>query len=552
MKELLTSHWPELALAVAATLLMLGAALRVPWRVLGCCAVLALAAAALYSGFQAWRIRALPAAGLKVQLPAPPAVERESGLSPLAESLSPNAPIFSNTAEPAPAESQTPAANPSLLYQRAPGPEFILAAEPWALLLCAMILLAAAVTAFLGISYFEAKQWRHGEFFALLAFAALGLTLLARAADFITLFLGLETASIALYCLTATLRDREKSLEGAIKYFILGAAAAAFLLFGVALLYGATGHFAFTDIFNRYGTVITPGSGSAIDPLLGRPLFAAGLILVMVALAFKAALVPFHMWAPDAYSGAPTPVTGFMMVATKTAVVAVLIRLGLHVAQFGRLAPLWSAALLGIGLLTLFVANAIALVQRRAKRLLAYTAVSSGGFVALAVAALSLPGAEPGKIIAALAFYLASYLLATLGLLAAFTLVEAPENLDEELKEFTGLARLRPKLAFTIAVLLFSAAGLPGTMGFLGKFFILRELIGAGALWPAGLAILLTVVGTAYYLRLIILMYMRDRDPDDSYRPWAGGGALWLIGACALLSLLLGLWPQLGGLIPLP
>jgi NADH-quinone oxidoreductase subunit N len=543
MQEFLAPHWPELALAVAATLLMLGAALRTPWRALGGAAVLLLAAAALFNGYRAckgWAAQSKAEQEAAAALPAPAAAAPDNkGLSPLAESLSPNADAFARPTPPAAPQASAPRPLPPRKN------EFVLAGEPWALLLCALIQLAAAATALLGIPYLEAKQWRHGEFFALLAFAALGLTVLARAADFITLFLGLETASIALYCLTATLREREKSLEGALKYFILGAAAAAFLLFGAALLYGATGHFGFAAIFNRLGTVITPGSGSAFDPLLGRPLFAAGLMLVLVALAFKAALVPFHMWAPDAYSGAATPVTAFMMVATKTAVIAVLIRLGLQVALVGRLAPLWSAALLGLGLLTLFVANAIALVQRRAKRLFAYTAVSSSGFVVLAVAGLTLPGADKGKIITALAFYLASYLLATLGLLAALTLVEAPENLDEELKEFTGLAKLRPRLAFIITVLLFSAAGLPGTAGFLGKFFILRELISAGAVWPAALAILLTVVATAYYLRVIILMYMRERDPDDSYRPWAGGGVLWLIGACALLSLLLGLMPQL-------
>lgn len=535
MHELFTAHLPELLFATGAMLLMLAAALRVSWRMAGGFAILLLAAMA---GFSLWAARRAA-----VSEKMAPAFEHRNGAQPMTQLPAmgrggANYTTFTQPPEPA-------SAMPAVVGPR-------LAGESWALALCALIYLAAAATALLALGYLPLKGHRAGEFFALLAFAALGLAILARAADFITLFLGLETASLALYALTATLRHRAKSLEAALKYFILGAAAAAMLLLGIALLYGSTAAFSFAGVFPPAGAEALGLSSSSGAPLLGAPLLAAGLLLVTLALAFKAALVPFHMWAPDAYSGAATPVSAFMMIATKTAVFAVLLRLGLAIADSQGLAPHWGALFTGLGLLTLFAASTIALLQRRIKRLLGYTAIASSGFAALAIAALVAAGADRAAIIRALAFYLGAYALSTLGLAAALTQVEAPGNLDEELKEFTGLGSTRPKFAAALAILLFSAMGLPGTVGFLGKFFVLRPLIGGGAVTAAVLAILITVIASAYYLKLIMLIYMRQRDPDESYRAWRKGPADLVIFVCAALSLILGLWPALGGLIPLP
>lgn len=518
MAQLLSTHLLELLLAAAATLLMLAAALRLRFRAAGAIAIGCLLLGAGYAGRCAmhgdWeRVSSRITGGLGHSM-----IGAGVRLSPLAGSR--------GAVEP---------------YA------FAAAGEAWAWWLVVLVLVAGALAALLALQSLPRKGGASVEFFALLLFAAAGLSLLARSADFITLFLGLETASIALYCLTATLREREKSLEAAFKYFVLGAVAAALLLFGAALLYGATGRFDFAGVFSALR-----GDGP------WHTLAAAGLALVTVALAFKTALAPFHMWAPDAYSGAPTPVAGFMMVATKAAVLGAGVRIAMELHVTGAtvhsragLMPLWVGALTLLGLFTLLTGNTVALVQRRYKRLIGYSAVASGGFTALAltVAAGAPTEAERASLASALVFYLASYLLTTFGLLAALQLVEGDAHLDAELKEFTGIGRERPFSSAALAILLLSAAGLPGTAGFLGKFSILRELLRADRPLVAAVAILLTVAGAAYYLRILMLMYMRPRDPDEQYQPWRSGRTEFaIIGICAILTLLLGFAP---GLLPL-
>lgn len=317
-----------------------------------------------------------------------------------------------------------------------------------------------------------------GEYVSLLLFSAAGATLMVATGDLLVLFLGLELLSLPLYVLTAMLRAKEHGDEAALKYFLLGAAASAVLLYGIALLYAAT------------GTLRLEALGRAtVDPL-----YLAGLALVLGGLAFKAALVPFHAWAPDAYESAPTPVTAQMAVVAKVAAFVAILRL---VGATGR-APQarvdWEVALAAIAAASLILATLSALGQRSVKRLLAYSSVAHAGYLAIAVAAT---GATSGP---AVAFYLAVYSGLTFG---AFAILSLLANDDPTLADLAGLWQRRPLLVLLFAVFLFGLTGLPPTVGFLAKVYIFETALRAQLLWLVVLGVFASVVSAAYYLRVL-------------------------------------------------
>jgi len=317
-----------------------------------------------------------------------------------------------------------------------------------------------------------------GEYVCLLLFSAAGGTLMVAGGDLLVLFLGIELLSLPLYVLTAMLRAKQHGDEGALKYFLLGAAASAVLLYGIALLYAAT------------GTLRLDALGRAT----ADPLYLAGLALVLGGLAFKAALVPFHAWAPDAYESAPTPVTAQMAVVAKVAAFVAILRL---VAATGR-APLarvdWEVALAVLAAATLVVATFSALGQRSVKRLLAYSSIAHAGFLAIAVAAT---GATSGS---AAAFYLAVYAGLTFG---AFAILALLSNDDPTLADLAGLWQRRPILVVLLGVFLFGLTGLPPTAGFLAKVYVFEAALRAQLLWLVVLGVLASVVSAAYYLRVL-------------------------------------------------
>jgi NADH-quinone oxidoreductase subunit N len=350
---------------------------------------------------------------------------------------------------------------------------------------------AAALTVLFSFDYLEREQLLAPEYYLLIVFATLGMMLMAGGGDLIVIFLGLELMSVSVYVLAGIDRRSAKSAEAALKYFLLGAFASAFLLYGIALVYGATG----TTNLARIGAQV------ASLNLQTNLLLLLGLGLLLVGFGFKVAAVPFHMWAPDVYDGAPTPVTGFMATAVKAAAFAALARV--LVVAFSDTAA-WHGIVVGLSVVTMIVGNLVALAQRSLKRMLAYSSVAHAGYLLVAVSVGTAQGT------AAVLFYLAAYGLTSL---AAFALLAAKGRAGEsdvQIDDLAGLAATRPWLAFALAVCMLSLLGFPGTAGFIGKWYILVAAVSAGQGWLAAVLVLTSVISAGYYLPVIMAMYMRS------------------------------------------
>lgn len=332
------------------------------------------------------------------------------------------------------------------------------------------------------------------EFHALLLLCAVGGVVMASANDLIVLFLGLETLSLGLYVLAASHLRRFDSQESAVKYFVLGGFSSAFLLYGIALVYGATG----STNMARIADIL---AGSV---LLDGTVLYAGMALILVGLAFKVAAVPFHFWAPDVYQGAPTPVTGFMASAAKAAGFAALLRV--FYLTFETYAVDWKPVIFVLAVATLVVGSVLAVVQTNAKRMLAYSSISHAGFILVAVQASSARGT------AAALFYLLAYTFMVLGTFGILTVVGRTGDDEFGLDSLRGLSRRRPLLAFVFAVLLFAQAGVPLTSGFMAKFYVIAAAVDAKSYALAVVAMLAAVVAAFLYLRIIVSMYLTDTD----------------------------------------
>jgi NADH-quinone oxidoreductase subunit N len=362
-----------------------------------------------------------------------------------------------------------------------------------------IFLIAAAFCLLISTGYLDRLGINRGEFHALVVFATMGMMLLAGARDLMMLFIALEVMSISIYVLVGFDRMNARSVEAALKYFLLGAFASAFLLYGIALVFGATGT---TDIQALRALTL---AGERPEPML-----SIGVALLLVGFAFKVAAMPFHVWAPDAYDGAPTPVTALMATGVKAAAFAAFIRV--FFVGFAGLYALWAPALYVIAILTMVVANLVALTQGSVKRMLAYSSIAHAGYLLVAVVSGQTAGA------AAFLFYLLIYTLMTAG---AFAIVVANGRGVEErvtIEDYAGLASQRPLLAGAFAVFLLSLAGFPLTAGFLGKLYILRAALDAGLTTMAVVLVLASLVSYFYYLRLVVVMYMRPAASADVHR----------------------------------
>jgi NADH-quinone oxidoreductase subunit N len=368
-------------------------------------------------------------------------------------------------------------------------------------------------------SYLDREGLPHGEFFALVLFAAAGMGVLASAQDLITAFVGLEISSIASYILASYRRDSPRSNEAALKYFLLGSFATAFFLYGVALIYGAS------------GTVILPKiDGGTTQPTL----LALGLALLFVGLAFKVAAAPFQLWTPDVYEGAPAPVTALLSTGPKAAAFALLLRTYMTIEHAGNL---WFWAIYISAVVTMFVGNLTALVQTNVKRMLAYSSIAHAGYILVAFAAHSALGT------AAVLFYLAAYALMKLGAFTALSWLSGSGERHMELDDYAGLASRRPVAAACFSLFLLSLLGLPVTAGFLGKFYIFDAALKSNLIWLAVLMAINSVVGAYYYLRVIVAMYMR---PATRVFP-AGripAGVAAVLALAAAGTIFLGLFPN--------
>jgi NADH-quinone oxidoreductase subunit N len=358
----------------------------------------------------------------------------------------------------------------------------------------------------LAYDYLKRMEIERGEYYVLLLFAIIGMMLMGMSADLIMVFLALEMLSIPLYVLAGIAVPRLNSEEAAIKYFLLGAFSSGFFLYGIALLYGATGATALKMIME----VVEAGT-------YNTNLLLSGAALIVVGLGFKVALVPFHMWTPDVYQGAPTAVTAFMAVGAKAAGFAALLRV--FVLTFPALSARLTPVLWGLAALTMIVGNLAAISQKNIKRLLAYSSIAHAGYILMALVPFGQEGVSASSVASAL-FYLFAYALANF---AAWAVVIALEQAGEsglELDDYAGLGRKYPALAAVMAVAMLSFTGVPPTLGFVGKFFLFRTVLEGGYVGLALIGVLTSLVSAYYYLRVVVIMYMREGNPVVSQEPW--------------------------------
>jgi len=382
-------------------------------------------------------------------------------------------------------------------------------------------LLAAALAVLLSPNYLRRAGLERGEYYALLLSTCLGAMVMAAGTDLIVLFLGLETLSIPLYVMAAFGRGDVRSQEAGMKYFLLGSFSTAFFLYGVALLYGAAG-----------GTGLE-ALGRAAAAGGSTPLLGAGVALLTIGLAFKAALVPFHAWAPDVYEGSPLPVTAYMAVIAKVGAFAAALRI--FPAALAAINGQWIPLLSTLAIATMVLGNLVAMVQRSMKRLLAYSSIAHAGYLLMGVAAGTPDGAW------AMTFYLVVYLFMTLGAFAVVLLLERAGEEADAIDDYTGLGARAPWLAGAMAVFMASLAGMPPTAGFIGKFYLFNAALGAGQVAVALVAALSTVVSVYYYLRVPYLMFTGAPQPEVSIV--AAPAVRFVILAAAVVVLLLGILP---------
>jgi NADH-quinone oxidoreductase subunit N len=387
------------------------------------------------------------------------------------------------------------------------------------LVLNLLLMAGGACAVLLAWRSLAASEAAHGEFHALLLTSIAGMSLLAAAQNMVILFVGLELLSIPLYVLCATEMRREHSLESGLKYLIIGSVGSATLLYGLAMIYGATGA---TD-FNAIATALSSNESLATDPLT-----LTGIALCVAGLCFKTSVAPFHQWTPDVYEGAPTPVTAFMAVATKVAALGVFLRF-FDVALIGAQAS-WGPALAALAAITIIVGNVGALGQSSLKRMLAYSSVGQAGYMLAGVVVATRLGAQ------ATVLYLAVYLFMNMAAFAVIVARERETGLGDGISSMRGLGRRHPWLAWPMTLSLLGLAGIPGTAGFVGKFYLIDASVSGGYTWLGVMIVIGSMISLGYYLPVIAAMWMREAPedapsqaeaaPTPSSAPGPGGGPL--------------------------
>ena len=405
--------------------------------------------------------------------------------------------------------------------------------DGFSLFITIVLCLGVVLAALLADSFLRRESMTGPEFYVLLLLSAVGGVIMAMSNDLIVLFIGLETLSIAVYVLAGMNLRRVQSQESGLKYFILGAFSSAFLLYGIAMLYGATGSTNFADIRDFMSAVVPIHNG----------LLLVGLVLVLVGLAFKISAVPFHAWSPDVYDGAPTPATAWMASGVKAAAVAGLVRV--FMLTFPNYASTWKPIVYVLAVLSMVVGAALAIVQSNVKRMLAYSSISHAGFILMAIQANSANG------ITAAAFYVAVYTFMVAGSFGVVAIVGRKEDGNHQLSDYNGLARSNPLLAGSFIVMLLAQAGVPFTAGFFAKFLSITAAADAHAVPLAIIAMVSAVISAFLYLRIIVAMFMSGGDDgteaviDRSKRlhvPFAAGLA---IAICVVVTIGYGLFPDL-------
>ena len=393
----------------------------------------------------------------------------------------------------------------------------------------ALLLVTGLFSVALAYGYIKRTGIERGEYYMLLLFTVAGMMLMAQAADLIIVFLALEMLSIPLYVLAAFARPRLESEEAGLKYFLLGAFSTGFVVYGIALVFGATGSTSLSAIAS-VASAASFGTSSVL-------LLTIGSALILVGLSFKVAAVPFHMWTPDVYQGAPSSVTAFMAAGAKIAGFAALLRV--FALAFPSLAVNIAPIIAVLSALTMIVGNVIAIAQTNIKRLLAYSSIAHAGYILMAFVPYGQQNVVATSVAAGL-FYLVSYVLTNFGVWAVVIALEKSEGKGLEISDYAGLGRKYPALAAAMTVFMLSLTGIPPTLGLVGKFYLFSAAISGQYYLLAIIGVLTSLISAYYYLRVVVMMYMREGEPETANEPWLN--IAW--GLAALLTVIVSLVPQ--------
>jgi NADH-quinone oxidoreductase subunit N len=397
--------------------------------------------------------------------------------------------------------------------------------DGFALVFTGLIALAVSVSALLFDDYLRRQDIDGPEMYVLMMLSAAGGVVMAGATDLIVMFLGLETLSIAAYVMTAMHVRRSESLEAGLKYFVLGAFSSAFLLYGMAMIYGATGSFNLVEIRAHLDTVI----------IIDNAMLMAGFAFLLVGFGFKVAAVPFHAWTPDVYQGAPTPAVAFMASAVKAAGFAALVRV--FQLTFLDYRDDWQPAVYALAVLTLSVGSIFAIVQRDVKRMLAYSSIAHAGFILVGVQAATDRG------VAAVVFYVAAYTFMVLGSFGVLSIVSGRDDRATSLDDLDGLGARNPMLAFAFTIFLLAQAGVPLTTGFVAKFEVIGAAVEARSFWLALIAMISAVISAFLYLRIVLSMYLGSASEDDASPFVVPPAASLAVGLALVLTIGFGIVP---------
>jgi NADH-quinone oxidoreductase subunit N len=387
-----------------------------------------------------------------------------------------------------------------------------------------IFLITVVLAVLISVRYISIERVNFGEYYSLILLSTLGMMIMASAADLIVLYLGLELMALSTYILAGFIRHDIKSNEAALKYFLLGAFSSAFLLYGISLIYGLTGT---TDIYAIASLISETG-------LSGNPALSLSMTLFAVAFGFKIAAAPFHMWAPDAYEGAPTSITAFMSVGPKAAGFAVLGRV--FMIAFASIKIEWAMVLIPLSILSMGIGNIVALAQTNIKRMLAYSSIAHAGYALLGVIVANNEG------LASMMTYLMIYAFMNMGAFAVVIMLRTEGFTGDKITDYEGLAKTHPFLAALMLIFMFSLTGIPPTAGFIGKLYVFMSAINAGYTWLVLVAVVFSVISAYFYLRIIMYMYMKE--PKVEVATSQSGTLVAALGVTTVAVLVIGVFPS--------
>ncbi|TDI14513.1 MAG: NADH-quinone oxidoreductase subunit N [Acidobacteria bacterium] len=400
--------------------------------------------------------------------------------------------------------------------------------DPFGLFLKMVFLLGTLMAILLSLHFKDLERESAGEYYALLLIATVGMMFMASSQNLVMILVSLETMALCTYLLVGYLQHERRSNEAALKYFILGAFSSGIFAYGISLVYGAT------------GSVDLLAIAKASHLEAGRPVLMLGVLLMMVSLGFKIAAVPFHMWVPDAYEGAPSPITAFIATAAKAAAFAVFLRI--FAQGFGSLGGEWTGLVAFLAAASMTVGNVAAIMQDNMKRMLAYSSIAHGGYALMALVAVGSGGEAARLGVTAMVVYLLIYTLMNMGAFGFVIMLRRGNLAGDRVADFAGMSRRAPLAAASMLILMLSLAGIPATAGFIGKWYLFAAAIRADYTWLAVVAVINSTISLYYYIRVVVYMYVMEPVDEERYH-----ASPFLVGALALsvvLTLFIGLYPQ--------